>query len=137
MINDGEVTDEVVKLIDFTYIDGDIGMHLSDFQDKKFQIKKFSLSKDDSQEENIEQPPPPTTQNKVQYCYYRNSCNETLELTFYKYTSGKERVFNNGKKLMGWEKDICPTSVVLDNYTYVGKSSSCTGSGSVKSCLSV
>ena len=57
---------------------------------------------------------------KLQYCYYKNACGKVLELAFYKNANINERKFNNGYKLMKWDNDKknCPTSIDYKDEKY-------------------
>ncbi|MGN1352835.1 MAG: hypothetical protein ACI4WF_02075 [Bacilli bacterium] len=97
-----------------------------------FSTKTFTLNQNSSHSSQVETPQEST--NKYQYCYYKNNCGKILELKFYKQINIYENLFNDGRKLMNWEKTVCPTSITDENNRLSGRSVSCQGYASIKNC---
>ena len=100
------------------------------------EIKEFKLNKNSST--TIDVPKPEESDEKLQYCYYKNACGKVLELAFYKNANINERKFNNGYKLMKWDNDKknCPTSIDYKDEKYYGSYASCETSGDQNKCFS-
>ena len=97
-----------------------------------FSTKTFTLNQKDSKPSEVETPQEST--DKYQYCYYKNNCGKILELKFYKQINIYENLFNDGRKLMNWEKTVCPTSILDENGRLSGRSVSCQGYATLKNC---
>ncbi|MBQ8892596.1 MAG: hypothetical protein IJ068_07025 [Bacilli bacterium] len=91
-----------------------------------YQTTTYTLETSKSAEVATETPK--TTDDNIQFCYYKNSCGKVIQL---KFTKGNVNmaVFDNGRGLNDWTNtSTCPTSIVDSNNLYQGKSTSC-GSG--------